>query len=107
MITFAQTALLSSLFLLVAQSAAPAEEIPVRQKQLLSGSSWQFTGVGASAALPEIGTDAFQRMTWEDVTVPHNFQTRSAFETPAKGWYRRKVTIDSSAAGKELYLVFE
>jgi beta-galactosidase len=107
MVTLAQTALLSSLFLLMAQSIAPAEESPVRQKQLLSGSSWQFTGVGASAALPEIGTDAFQRMTWEDVTVPHNFQTRSAFETLAKGWYRRKVTIDPSAAGKELYLVFE
>ena len=39
--------------------------------------------------------------------MPHNFQTRTAYNTLTRGWYRRKLKIDPSSAGRELYLVFE
>ena len=41
------------------------------------------------------------------MTVPHVFQTRAAYDTLTKGWYRRSVAVDPAASGKEFYLVFE
>jgi beta-galactosidase len=78
-----------------------------RQLIPLSGDGWQFVGAGDSATLPEIGSDAFHQAAWTNVTVPHNFQTRSAYDTLSRGWYRRQVTVDPAAQGKALYLVFE
>jgi beta-galactosidase len=46
-------------------------------------------------------------LSWTDVSVPHNFQTRVAFNDITKGWYRRPISVAPSMAGKELYLVFE
>lgn len=74
---------------------------------LLSGADWQFVGAADAATLPEIGTDAFTQAAWAPVTVPHIFQTRAAYLDLGKGWYRRQVTVDASAKGRELYLVFE
>jgi len=78
-----------------------------RQAQLLNGSGWQFVGYEDATKPPNIGTDAFHQAPWTDVEVPHNFQTRAAYDTLTRGWYRRQVTVDPSAQGKELYLVFE
>ncbi len=99
--------LLSPLFLIMTLSVAQAAEDSARQKELLSGPGWQFIGAGESATLPEIGSPAFDQAAWGDVTVPHNFQSRSAYDTLTKGWYRRQVTIGPSAKGREIYLVFE
>ncbi len=80
---------------------------PGRQSELLNGDGWQFVGAGASEALPEVGSPAFGAAKWAGVTVPHNFQTRAAFDTLTKGWYRRMVTMPASASGRQTYLVFE
>ncbi len=86
---------------------AQAEENSLRHTELLNGSRWQFIGAGAADALPEIGSPAFKQAAWKDVSIPHIFQTRAAYDTLTKGWYRRRLTIDPSAKGEELYLVFE
>jgi beta-galactosidase len=78
-----------------------------RMQTNLSGSGWQFTGAPHNENLPAIDSDEFNRATWADISVPHNFQTRAAFNDITKGWYRRQINIDASMAGKELYLVFE
>jgi beta-galactosidase len=95
-------------FFLSALSLAQADDASSpRQAHLLNGSGWQFVGYGDSTPPPDIGTDAFNQAAWTDVEVPHNFQTRAAYDTLTRGWYRRQVTVDPSAQGKELYLVFE
>jgi len=99
--------LLPLCLLIASVSVTQAEETPLRQQQLLNGSGWQFVGAGQQTDLPEIGSDAFNQAAWTDISVPHDFQTRSAYDTLTKGWYRRQVAVDPSAAGKELYLVFE
>ena len=80
---------------------------PRGKRDLLNGSGWQFVGYEDATKPPDIGTDAFNQAAWTAVEVPHNFQTRAAYNTLTRGWYRRQVTVDPSAQGKELYLVFE
>jgi beta-galactosidase len=94
-----------SLFLSL--SVARAAETDGRVTELLNGAGWQFIGAGAETELPKIGTDEFNQASWTEVSVPHDFQTRRAYDTLTKGWYRRKLTVDPAATGKELYLVFE
>jgi beta-galactosidase/beta-glucuronidase len=86
---------------------ARADTTSPRQMQLLNGPDWQFFGAGATETLPGIDSDGFKSAAWAPVSVPHNFQTRTAYDTLTKGWYKRQVTVDASAQGKELYLVFE
>ena len=93
--------------LLVALSTALAQEKSGRQMELLNGPDWQFIGAGDTAELPKIGSDEFTHAAWANVSVPHDFQTRTAYDTLTRGWYRRQVTVDPSAGGKELYLIFE
>ena len=79
-----------------------------RKIESLNGPGWQFVGAGDGATLPEIGADAFRQAAWTaPVTVPHVFQTRAAYDTLTKGWYRRSVAVDPAVGGKEFYLVFE
>jgi beta-galactosidase len=78
-----------------------------RYQWLLSDTSWQFTGVGSNATLPEIGSDEFMSAPWQTVTVPHVFQTRAHFKEITQGWYRREVTVPPELSGKCFYLVFE
>ena len=78
-----------------------------RKIESLNGPGWQFVGAGDGATLPEIGADAFRQAAWTPVTIPHVFQTRAAYDTLMKGWYRRSVAVDPAAKGKEFYLVFE
>jgi beta-galactosidase len=92
---------------LIAVSTARAQEKAGRQMELLNGPDWQFIGAGADAELPKIGSDEFTHAAWANVSVPHNFQTRNAYNTLTRGWYRRTLKIDPSSSGKELYLVFE
>jgi hypothetical protein len=89
--------------LVIAQSA---EGLP-RVVTNLAGSDWQFYGVPDGGTLPEIGSSAYEQGPWTTVSVPHDFQTRAAYKTIVKGWYRRKLEIDPSLKGKELYLVLE
>jgi beta-galactosidase len=88
-------------------STACADAASPRQTQLLNSADWQFVGAGAEAPLPEIDSDAFGHAAWTKVSVPHNFQTRAAYDTLTRGWYRTQVTVSPSAIGKALYLVFE
>ena len=90
-----------------AAPAAPAQTAPVRATESLNGNVWEFVGAGAEETLPEIGSDAFRQAAWTAVSVPHVFQTRAAYDTLTKGWYRRQVTVDPSTKDKTLYLVFE
>src|ERR1700734_730022 len=78
-----------------------------RQQTDLSGADWQFVGASERGTLPVIDSDEFKRSAWTNISIPHNFQTRAAFNDITKGWYRRSISVDSSMAGKELYLVFE
>ena len=108
MIARLQLFTLHLLFFLTSLSFAQAEDASSpRQAQLLNGSGWQFVGYEDTTKPPDIGTDAFNQAAWTPVEVPHNFQTRAAYNTLTRGWYRRQVTVDPSAQGKELYLVFE
>ena len=84
----------------------PAEAQP-RQQIPLAGPGWKFLGAGEEASLPEIGSPAFQEAAWSEVSVPHNFQTRAAYDTLSKGCYRREIEVGPALAGKQLYLVFE
>ena len=97
------------LLLLVARMLANADDSnpAVRQQILLSGAGWLFTGAGAAAALPEIGSAEFASASWEAVSVPHVFQTRAHFSELTHGWYRRNFSVPPEFAGKQLYLVFE
>lgn len=98
---------LAALFLLPRNAAADTSSL--RQTQLLNGSGWQFVGAAEADLLPEIGSGGFKSAAWAPVSVPHNFQARmgGAYDTLTKGWYKRQVTVDPAAQGKELYLVFE
>ena len=98
---------LAFLLALLAPLAARAQHPETRQTESLNGPGWQFVGAAADAPLPEIGSDGFRQAAWEAVTVPHVFQTRAAYDTLTKGWYRRRLTVDPAARGKTLYLVFE
>ena len=64
-------------------------------------------GAPEGGSLPGIDSDALKQSSWNDISIPHVFQTRAAFNDITKGWYRRSISVDSSMAGKELYLVFE
>lgn len=86
---------------------AQPEGSPGRQQINISGAGWQFTGAPENGNLPAIDSDDFKQSAWTDISIPHNFQTRAAFKDITKGWYRRQISVDSSMAGKELYLVFE
>ena len=88
-------------------SFAQGEDTSPRQTQSLNGSAWQFVGYKDATKPPDIGTEALRQAPWTTVEVPHDFQTRAAYATLTRGWYRRSVTVDPSAQGKELYLVFE
>ena len=108
MIARLQLFTLHLLFFLTSLSFAQTEGgSSPRQAQLLNGSGWQFVGYEDATKPPDIGTDAFNQAAWTAVEVPHNFQTRAAYNTLTRGWYRRQVTVNPSAQGKELYLVFE
>ena len=101
-------ALLGGLIIwLVPAGDARADTISPRQMQLLNGTGWQFVGAGATDTLPDVDSDGFKSAAWAPVSVPHDFQTRLAYDTLTKGWYKRQVTVDSSAQGKEFYLMFE
>jgi beta-galactosidase len=93
--------------LLLSFSIGRADAAPLRQMQLLNGPDWQFVGAGADAQLPQIDSDEFRQAAWTNVAVPHDFQTRAAYDTLTKGWYRTQLTIDPSSSGKTQYLVFE
>jgi beta-galactosidase len=98
------------LIIVAALSAlVPADSVatPVHRQTNLSGPGWQFAGTPGNGNLPAIDSDGFNQAGWTDVSIPHNFQTRAAFDEMTKGWYRRQVNIDASMTGKELYLVFE
>ena len=88
-------------------ATAHAQDKTGRQMELLNGPEWQFIGAGDGTELPKIGSDEFKQAAWANVSVPHNFQTRNAYNTLTRGWYRRTLKIDPSSAGKEQYLVFE
>lgn len=88
-----------------ASDAMPSPD-STRVEMQLSG-AWQFTGAGLSASLPDIGTPTFDQAKWDDVKVPHVFQTRSNRNGIMKGWYRREITVPAAMSGKRLYLVFE
>jgi beta-galactosidase len=86
---------------------AQSDASPVRLQTNLSGAGWQFVGAPEKGSLPEIDSSEFKQASWIDISVPHNFQTRAAFNYLTKGWYRRQVNVDASMAGRKLYLVFE
>ncbi len=94
-------------FFLLLLSVAHAQQIQARKIESLNGAGWQFVGVADSATLPAADSDAFRQAPWSNVTVPHNFQTRAAYDALTRGWYRRRITVDPAAKGKEFYLVFE
>ena len=110
--SFGANSLASSIFILVlfgvgATLHAQSDGSSGREQTNLSGAGWQFMGAPEGGALPVIDSDAFKQSSWSDISIPHNFQSRAAFNDVTKGWYRRSVSVDSSMAGKELYLVFE
>ena len=78
-----------------------------RQRIALHDSPWQFYGAGASDAMPEPGTPAFETLAWSTVSVPHVFQTRAQMTTLTQAWYRREYSVPAEMAGRRLYLVFE
>ena len=100
-------ALVLPLLLAVLAPHLARAQAATRQIESLNGPGWQFVGAGDGATLPEIGADAFRQAAWTPVTIPHVFQTRAAYDTLTKGWYRRSVAVDPAVGGKELYLVFE
>ncbi len=86
---------------------AQADASSARVQTNLSGAGWQFVGAPEQGSLPAVDSDAFKQSSWSDISIPHNFQTRAAFDDLTKGWYRRQISIEPSMAGKELYLIFE
>ena len=98
---------LAFLLAILALPTAQAQNAGTRQTESLNGPGWQFVGAGADAPLPEIGSDGFRQAAWAAVSVPHVFQTRAAYDTLTKGWYRRRLTVGPAARGQALYLVFE
>jgi hypothetical protein len=77
-----------------------------RQMRLLTGNGWQFIGAADSKELPEIGSKAFAATSWSEVSVPHNFQTQTGYDTITRGWYRRMLTVTPNDKDKGLYFVF-
>lgn len=69
---------------------------------------WRFMkGAPAEAALPQTDDRA-----WERVEIPHTWNAQDADdEVPGfyrgTAWYRRRLTVPASAAGKRVYLCFE
>lgn len=60
----------------------------------------------------------FDDSSWSSVTVPHDWAINESFEPNGngdtgklpwqnEGWYRRKLTFDSSHVGKKIYLIFD
>ena len=102
---------LSNIFLLFLLAApllrASPTGSPDRQQWPLAGAGWQFTGAKDADLLPEIGTAAYAAAKWEDIRVPHVFQTRAHEKEPAHGWYRRNFTVPPAPAGQRWFLVFE
>jgi len=78
-----------------------------RHQTLLSGPGWQFTAAPATETLPEIDTPEYKNATWQPVSLPHTFNSRQNYDTPAQAWYRRDLAIPAALNGKRLYVVFE
>ncbi|HTB81722.1 MAG TPA: glycoside hydrolase family 2 TIM barrel-domain containing protein [Opitutaceae bacterium] len=82
-----------------------------RQQIPLSGpsfaGSWQFFGAATASALPAFGSSGFNSGPFQDVYVPHVYQTRLQPTTVQAGWYKLNYTVPADLAGKHLYLVFE
>jgi beta-galactosidase len=87
--------------------SAGKEPADTRQRIALHDSPWQFYGAGASDAMPEPGTPAFETLAWSTVSVPHVFQTRAQMTTLTQAWYRRECSVPAEMAGRRIYLVFE
>ena len=88
--------------------AGPADtSAGLRQAALLSDAPWKFIGAKSVSELPKIQTADFDRAAWENVTVPHVFQTRQHFLDHTAGWCRRSLTVTPEMAGRQIYLVFE
>ena len=87
-------------------ATAQSKDSSPRQWVPLSGEGWQFFGVGGADVLPDLGSSAYTSAPWSDVSIPHDFQTRTDMSLD-QGWYRRKLTVTPLLARKHLYLVFE
>src|SRR5580692_5570241 len=92
-------------------SAFPLAAQDARQQIALSGptftGSWQFFGTGTAASLPAYGSSGYNSGPFQNVYVPHVYQTRLQPTTIQAGWYKLNYTVPSSLAGMHLYLVFE
>ncbi|MEJ2503827.1 MAG: glycoside hydrolase family 2, partial [Gemmatimonadota bacterium] len=104
-------ALLAGTFLagpLIAQDAAPSRQVTVLQ------TGWRFAeGSHAGAARP-----GFDDAGWETVQVPHDWAIDGPFiaggdgstaKLPWKGegWYRLRLDVPASYAGRRVYLLFD
>jgi beta-galactosidase len=87
--------------------AQTADHSNPRSQIMLTGPGWQVTTAGDKDTLPEVDTPGFRDAVWQPVSLPHTFQTRTDFDTPTQGWYRRNLTAPAGLAGKRLYVVFE
>jgi beta-galactosidase len=92
-------------------SAFPLAAQDARQQIALSGptftGSWQFFGTGTAASLPAYGSSGYNSGPFQNVYVPHVYQTRLQPTTIQAGWYKLNYTVPDDLAGKHLYLVFE
>src|SRR5580692_793328 len=92
-------------------SAFPLAAQDARQQIALSGptftGSWQFFGTGTAAELPTFGSSGYNSGPFQNVYVPHVYQTRLQPTTIQAGWYKLNYTVPDDLAGKHLYLVFE
>ncbi|HZP59157.1 MAG TPA: glycoside hydrolase family 2 TIM barrel-domain containing protein, partial [Opitutaceae bacterium] len=90
--------------------ALPLAAQDARQQIPLSGSGftgWQFFGTDTAAALPAYGSSGFVNGPFQDVAVPHLYQSRLQPTAIQAGWYKLDYTVPAALAGKRLYLVFE
>jgi beta-galactosidase len=85
--------------------SSASEDAVTRTMTPLSGPQWQF--IGGVDSLPDIASDAFVHAAWTSVSVPHVFQHRTDATLLTMGWYRTRIDLPASAAGKELYIVCE
>jgi beta-galactosidase len=82
------------------QYVEPASE---RTEILLEG-PWKFI---RSNTLLGAEVPSFDDAHWQEVKVPHSWQTLADATDYSNCWYRLKFTVPASDAGKRIYLYFE
>lgn len=83
--------------------ASYSEPVTDRAKEPLDG-PWRFIRSNTLLGADAVG---FDDAHWEEVKVPHSWQTLADSTDYSNCWYRTKFSIPASDGGKRIYLYFE